>query len=309
MFAGLHQFAPNGPGTSPSPSPSKRPKTPKRRPGATGFSGFESGLAMQMDTYGPPDTAKLPRARAIRSPIRSPYQARGGRPPAAAEQLRTPALREVAVDQGERVSVERVPSAAANKKLVSVERLETAWDAMEYFMRVNSETEGQLHSSGQSEAESGTAPRFVHLNVAENRDFRPYDLTVTDELHKNPEHWTMSLEGMLHVLPQSDSEFFTLSEWSANAIAFSACCRIPFFRSYTVTKGFLSWRKCVRHRAFCKRRKLVQDQLFGHRKSFRSTYSVILSACSDIRDTNLSSIELRRMYTLEEFVSEQVTPC
>ena len=44
---------------------------------------------------------------------------------------------------------------------------------------------------------------------------------------------------------------------------------------------------------------------FGHRKSFRSTYRLVQASCADIRATRLSDIELRRMYTLEEFIDVQ----
>jgi dynein heavy chain len=337
------------------------------------FSGYETCLHAELGAYQPPSSPERLSGKVSGGHRRSPLVGGRAARANHGRLLLSPMLADAAVLPGdgdvvrrERVPPERVPSGPAlaasggvgegesqqegntpqpqprpqpqhapsptlppQQQHISVEHLQTAWDAMEYFMRVNSETEARI-----VEAEPGTAPRFVHLNVVVGRDFRPYDLVVTDELHKNPEHWTMSHEGMLHVIPGEDSEFLTLGEWSSNAIAFSSCCRIPFFRSYAVriiyihpppppfcckfahsrrgwchssqvTKGFHGWRRRVRHRAFCKRRKLVGDQLFGHRKSFRSTYRLIQTACSSIREAQLSNIELRRMYTLEDFETEQ----
>ena len=52
---------------------------------------------------------------------------------------------------------------------------------------------------------------------------------------------------MCHAVPGEESEFLSLAEWSANAIAYSQCAKIPFFRSYAQTKAFHSWNINVQH--------------------------------------------------------------
>ena len=76
------------------------------------------------------------------------------------------------------------------------------------------------------------------------------------------------------------------------------------FKSYTVTKGFYFWHKSVNRQRFRRKRDTVGRHLFGHR-SFRSTNKVLLGACHDARCVKLCDIEMRHMYTLEEFRDRQ----
>jgi hypothetical protein len=146
----------------------------------------------------------------------------------------------------------------------TIDGLRTAWDAIEYFARGD--------ASDDTAPDAGTTPRFVYLNMATameegSVDFRPYDLIVTDRFNVKPEHYTMSAQGMCHVLPGEESEFVSLSEWSSNAVAYTQCAKIPFFRCYTLTKGFHTWRINVRYKRFCAKRSAVQSQLFATRGS------------------------------------------
>eukprot|EP01043_Picozoa_sp_COSAG02_P058494 COSAG02_NODE_7289_length_3083_cov_3.512399_2_plen_771_part_01 len=307
MFGGLAQFAPKG-------SPARRSIS---RPAAAGhprldrtqepanFKGFATGLQSELSNYRPPASSASESSSGLaRSPHKrrlSPVRPRSV-PPTA------PLFATAGADVADRVSPERSPAEAGRTSPgkghathSSIEQLSTAWDAIEYLTRVNPDSQ----PTGARALESDTAARFVHLNLAESREFRPYDLVVTDELHRNPEHFTMSSAGMFHTVPGEESEFFSLEEWSQNAVAFSQCSRIPFFKSYTVTKGFYFWRKCVNRQRFRRKRDTVGRHLFGHRKSFRSTNKVLLGACHDARCVKLCDIEMRRTYTLAEFRDRQ----
>ena len=305
-FGGLAQFAPA------QASPLRR--TPRTRPslGRTeeprNFKGFATSLRAELSSYRPGSSS----GGAASSPAaRSPHKRRARRSPAPAPRSHSvpaePALTSAEADAAHRVSPERSPRdgrGAAAGSHASIGQLRTAWDAIEYLTRVNPDAQ-----TGSRALEADTEARFVHLNLADNKDFRPYDLVVTDELHRHPEHFTMSSAGMFHTVPGEESEFFSLEEWSQNAVAFSQCCRIPFFKSYAVTKGFHFWRKCVNRQRFGRKRDTVGRQLFGHRKSFRSTHRVVMSACAEVRRVKLCDIEHRRTYTLDEFREEQLAVC
>jgi len=56
--------------------------------------------------------------------------------------------------------------------------------------------------------------KFVYLNRSRTgKVFRPYDLIVVPEEDIDPEHFTISAKGVVHVCPGEPSEFLTLSEW------------------------------------------------------------------------------------------------
>ena len=305
MFGGLAQFAPKGsPGrrSSSRPAAAARPRLERTQEPAN-FKGFATGLQSELSNYLPPASSASESSSRV---ARSPHKRRGRLSPVRTRSVppTAPLVAAAGADAAERVSPERSPAEAGRTSPgtrhathSSIEQLSTAWDAIEYLTRVNPDSQ----PTGARALETDTAARFVHLNLAESREFRPYDLVVTDELHRNPEHFTMSSAGMFHTVPGEESEFFSLEEWSQNAVAFSQCCKIPFFRSYTVTKGFYFWRKCVNRQRFRRKRDTVGRRLFGHRKSFRSTNKVMLDACHDARCVKLCDIEMRRMYTLEEF--------
>lgn len=306
VFGGLAQFAPSRGGSrsmrgaSRSQRDTARPRLDRTEPQAN-FKGFATGLQSELGSYRPPASA----AESSGGRARSPYKRRGRLSPGRAQSVSLGP----AVEGADRVSPERSPAGAGraspSKGLAthtSIEQLVTAWDAIEYLTRVNPDSQ----PAGGRAPEADTAARFVHLNLADNKEFRPYDLVVTDELHRNPEHFTMSSAGMFHTVPGEESEFFSLEEWSQNAVAFSQCCRITFFKSYTVTKGFYFWRKCVNQQRFRRKRDTVGRQLFGHRKSFRSTYKVLVDAYHEARCVELCDIEMRRKYTLVEFRDRQI---
>ncbi len=91
--------------------------------------------------------------------------------------------------------------------------------------------------------------KFVHLNPkfhSQDLEFRPYDLMVVRREDAEPEHYTMSAEGVVHVTPGSPSEFISLSQWMRESTLFNVLTRIRFFRNYLIYKAFREWRKsCV----------------------------------------------------------------
>eukprot|EP01138_Halocafeteria_seosinensis_P005492 gb/GECG01005614.1/.p1 GENE.gb/GECG01005614.1/~~gb/GECG01005614.1/.p1 ORF type:complete len:299 (+),score=25.64 gb/GECG01005614.1/:1-897(+) len=119
-----------------------------------------------------------------------------------------------------------------------VSQLRTGEDAIAFFVR---------HGNN-------CPVKFVHLNYADTRRFQPYSLVVVDESDVNPEHFTMSSKGVVHVCPGEPSEFLTLSEWMRFSSIFSVISSIPFFRTFLVRKTFDFWTAYARHSRFKRRR-------------------------------------------------------
>ncbi len=84
--------------------------------------------------------------------------------------------------------------------------------------------------------------KFLHLNRARTGDrFRPYDLVVVPQDAAEPEHFTVSASGVVHVKPECPSEFIPTAEWmkqSAHFNVISSMCVVA--ASWTCAPSLLS---------------------------------------------------------------------
>jgi len=98
------------------------------------------------------------------------------------------------------------------------------------------------------------AVKFVYLNRTDSNgvDYRPYDLIVVSKSDTNPEYFTMSATGVVHICPGQPTEYMSLSEWMKESTMFNVLRRIRFFKYYLVHKTFRLW---------------YQSKLFAHNVS------------------------------------------
>jgi hypothetical protein len=75
--------------------------------------------------------------------------------------------------------------------------------------------------------------KFVYLNRAKTGDvFRPYDLEVVPREHVGPEHFTLSISGIVHVGTSSPSEFIPLEDWMKQTTLFNMLSSIKYFKHF-----------------------------------------------------------------------------
>lgn len=111
--------------------------------------------------------------------------------------------------------------------------------------------------------------KFVHLNRADTGDiFRPYDLVVVDQDKVQPEHFTMSAKGVVHVCPNQPSEFVPLSEWMRESTLFNVLTSMKFFKYYLVGNTFRTWCNNVKFNLYCVKRNVLSRRLFAAKQSF-----------------------------------------
>ncbi|KAH0625314.1 hypothetical protein JD844_033823 [Phrynosoma platyrhinos] len=103
--------------------------------------------------------------------------------------------------------------------------------------------------------------KFLYLNVAPNRHFRPYDLVAVPKHLINPQHYVFSPFGVLHVHPKEGSEAFSLGDWHREAVLWQLMQYIPFFRLFLVRKAFACWCFNVKHLQRLKRRENLRLQM------------------------------------------------
>jgi dynein heavy chain len=106
------------------------------------------------------------------------------------------------------------------------------------------------------------------VEVGGRSSFRPYDLTIVSRKEVNPEYFTISATGVVHVRPDRPSEFISLADWMHQSNSFNVLRSIRFFKHYLICKMFKLWQRNVRFHKFIKKRKKLSRGLFLARPSF-----------------------------------------
>ena len=92
--------------------------------------------------------------------------------------------------------------------------------------------------------------------------FRPYDLLVVKPKDVGTHYYTMSSAGLVHVAPNTASEFIPLAEWMRQSTNFNMLRSIRFYKYYLHTKIFNLWRDNVKFKLYCNQRAKIQGKLF-----------------------------------------------
>ncbi|XP_077197132.1 dynein heavy chain domain-containing protein 1 isoform X2 [Paroedura picta] len=103
--------------------------------------------------------------------------------------------------------------------------------------------------------------RFLYLNAAPSRHFRPYDLVVVPKWLANPEHYIFSPFGVLHIHPEEGAEALALGDWHREAVLWQLMQHIPFFRLFLVRKAFVRWYCNTKHLQHLKHQEMLGSQL------------------------------------------------
>ena len=135
-----------------------------------------------------------------------------------------------------------------------------------------------------------TPVKFVYLNRARTGDeFRPYDLAVVSREQTDPEYFTMSACGVVHVFSAEQkhpSEFIQLSTWMQQSTYFNVLTSIRFFKHYLAAKIFRLWRANVRYKLYVAQRNKLVKRLFLGKPAFCSTLLEINALCYELHTSD-----------------------
>lgn len=90
-----------------------------------------------------------------------------------------------------------------------------------------------------------TPVKFLYCNRASeiSKNFRPYDLLVVPEKEIHAEYFTISAQGVVHVMPKnsdgSATTFYSLADWMHQSKMFNLLTSMKFFKHYLIGKIFL----------------------------------------------------------------------
>jgi dynein heavy chain len=214
---------------------------------------------------------------------------------ASKPQIRAKAALDVSTDQREAAA-----PASSEEEMAGELRLKNGDDAANFFAR-----------NGEH-----TPVKFVYLNRARTGDeFRPYDLAVVSRDETDPEYFTMSACGVIHVFAPEQrhpSEFIQLSTWMQQSTFLNILTAIRFFKHYLAAKAFRLWRANVRYKLYIQRRDSLCKQLFLSKPAFCSTLIEINALCYELctgdKTCMLSNIS-HNYTTIEHFMEEQKQQC
>ncbi|KAF7235156.1 Dynein heavy chain domain-containing protein 1 [Varanus komodoensis] len=142
--------------------------------------------------------------------------------------------------------------------------------------------------------------RFLYLNVAHNRHFRPYDLVAVPKHLINPLHYIFSPYGVLRVHPKEGSEALSLGDWHREAVLWQLMQHIPFFRLFLVRKAFARWCFNVKHLQRLKHREKLRLQLLQAVPHFGAALLHISRLLQELRSVHWLPTDSSRCYSFPE---------
>jgi hypothetical protein len=122
--------------------------------------------------------------------------------------------------------------------------------------------------AGAGGEDEGSLDKRHSLSLSEMAATNP-NLNIREEVRKidiskliEPEYFTISASGIVHVQPGQPSEFLSIPEWISESHYYNVVCSIGFFKHFISRKLFNSWRRNARYDVYCDKRKRLSENLF-----------------------------------------------
>ena len=148
--------------------------------------------------------------------------------------------------------------------------------------------------------------KVVFLNRANTvPNFRPFDLVVVNRNEIDPEYFTMSSSGVVHIQPGQPSQFTPLEQWWRRSSLFNTLRSIPFFKTYMPAKTYQLWNQNVRFRKYSQVRRRLIKRLFLAKRAFCSTLLEVNRQCFELGATPLLQYDPNHSSNIHEFIEKQ----
>ncbi|XP_022079964.1 dynein heavy chain domain-containing protein 1-like [Acanthaster planci] len=144
--------------------------------------------------------------------------------------------------------------------------------------------------------------KFVYLNKAPNRHFRPYDLVAVPKHKADPnEHWIVSCFGIMHKVKGQTAESMSLYDWHREAVLWSTLTKMPFFKYFLIRKAFHRWLSNKKFLEYSKIRHHVQQSLLLAVPVFGAALLQVSKLLQELSTVKLLPLEQDHCFTLAEF--------
>jgi len=121
----------------------------------------------------------------------------------------------------------------------------------------------------------------------------------------DPEYFTMSSKGVVHICPDKPSEFISLSNWMRESTVFNVLTSMSFFKYYLVRKMFRTWRSNIRYNLYCQQRAKLRRCLFLAKPSFCKPLLEIWGLLAEVAKVELVEIRTAKPFEIHTFTDLQ----
>lgn len=157
-----------------------------------------------------------------------------------------------------------------------------------------------------SKRKDGRGHRFIYLNFAGNRKdpfFSPYELVKVPYSEVHSDYFTMSANGVTHILPDGNTDNITLDQWSKETSIFKAIRKLRTFNQFYYWKSFRVWKNFVMQQRFDQILDKVYEFSYYNNPGFYATTIAFLRTTTDtFLKKFLLSFNPQKKYLLQEFL-------
>ena len=144
----------------------------------------------------------------------------------------------------------------------------------------------------------------IYLNYTNSVPWNPYQLQVVPKTQTDPEHFVVSMFGLLHIYSDGECEHRSFAGWSRDKIIFNLIREIPIFRDYLPRKMLKQWHDRVRHIQYQR----MQAKVFSVGLRFHRPFSLALwkinSLSYDLLSINVHTLNISGKYSQDGYTNQ-----
>eukprot|EP00927_Polykrikos_kofoidii_P028118 TRINITY_DN24605_c0_g1_i1.p1 TRINITY_DN24605_c0_g1~~TRINITY_DN24605_c0_g1_i1.p1 ORF type:complete len:845 (+),score=172.65 TRINITY_DN24605_c0_g1_i1:34-2568(+) len=132
----------------------------------------------------------------------------------------------------------------------------------------------------------------------------PMDLVVVSGERCLPEHFTVSVKGVVHVQPGQLCECTPLAEWLHQSLMLRVLSSMSIFRTWPQRKAIADWRSGAKYSEYCKKRHHFAQNCFFAKPVFVGPIMEAVYYISAVHEVPVVEIQ-EKNYSLKEFMAIQ----
>lgn len=157
-----------------------------------------------------------------------------------------------------------------------------------------------------SKRKDGRGHRFIYLKFLHERGtplFSPYELRKVTSNELGGEYFTMSANGVTHMLPDGDTDQMSLDQWAKEAYCYDSMRKLRLFQRYFWWKPLQLWRKFVKYQRYKTIGHKLREFVFYSNPTFFETVRDAMYNSSDtMLKKYLMNFITQKKYKIEDFV-------
>jgi dynein heavy chain len=156
---------------------------------------------------------------------------------------------------------------------------------------------------------TNTSVKLLYCNRAPPdslNTFMPYDLIKVSDDEVNPEYFTISASGIVHICPGQLAESISLVDWMHQSLMFRVLTSMVFFKYYIHKKVFTQWEANARYEVYCKQRRKLSRTCFLTKPLFVDPLVQIHALAYEAEKVKVMQVENQVCYPLEHFSKFQM---